>query len=157
MAKLLSFKPPKKAINRMATAEIAVANGLNDAADYAEEYLAKPAKFWRTPASFDQSRTRWTRTITATDKRYGWIDKGTRARLIRPRRARALRFAADSRPKTRPVTMAGSGGAAGYPIVFAKSVRHPGIKARKFSQQTKKHMDKQLPKIMNRRLKEHFK
>jgi hypothetical protein len=157
MSKIAHFKAAKKTFVRYRTIKRAVEDGLDEAAQVAEEYLAKPTTYWKEKASFDQSKTAWTRTITATDKRYGWIDKGTRARLIRPRRAKVLRFAADSRPKTRPGTMTGSAGAAGYPIVFSRAVRHPGIKARKFSQQAKKHMDKRLPKIMNKAIKAHLK
>lgn len=63
-----------------------------------------------------------------------WLEKGTRAHLIRPRRAKVLRFPAKGVGTTRAGRVrtgeARRLGNAAY--VFARSVRHPGTKARPF-------------------------
>lgn len=66
-------------------------------------------------------------TVDAQAAYAAYVEKGTRAHDIRPRRARALRFAATAggaRLTGSPRT--------GAPVVFAKVVHHPGTKAQPF-------------------------
>ena len=73
--------------------------------------------------------------VGTDNKIYGYVDKGVPARIIRPRRAKALRFMAGSRAKTSPRHIGSGPGGASGPVVFASIIRRwPGIKAREFSE-----------------------
>lgn len=73
------------------------------------------------------------RLIYVNNKIYGYVDLGTRPHVIRPKTARRLAFRSGFTAKTQPgVIGSGPGGSFGS-YRFAKSVRHPGIRARKFS------------------------
>jgi hypothetical protein len=71
--------------------------------------------------------------VTATSSEFHaegaavYLEHGTKAHTIRARRARALRFAATS--SGRRLTGSPRRGA---PVVFARSVRHPGTQAQPF-------------------------
>lgn len=67
------------------------------------------------------SPTRFLEVLTNTSPVAGWLDKGTRPHVIRPRRVRALRFYA---PEFRGATADG--------FVFARKVNHPGTAARNY-------------------------
>jgi hypothetical protein len=78
------------------------------------------------------------------DKIYGYVDDGTRAHVIRPKRSKYLRFLSGYRAKTR-VGIIGSqeGGAFGDPR-FATEVNHPGFPGRKFTQTIRSRRQKTL-------------
>lgn len=90
------------------------------------------------------------RIVGTDDERYGWINNGTKAHTIRPRRTKRLRFPSSFRPKTRPGTIRSGRGFRGGPIAWARSVRHPGIKARGFDTAIAKKWQRQLPVLMQR-------
>lgn len=72
--------------------------------------------------------------IVGTDDRiYGYVDEGTRPHMIRPRKARRLKFATGYRAKTSPGVIGSRGGGASGPIAYARAVRHPGSAARNFT------------------------
>ena len=75
---------------------------------------------------------------TGSDKgvqKWVWLDEGTRAHVIRARRARRLRFRSGGfRAKTSVGKFeSGAGRAASGPYRFPLSVQHPGTKARGWS------------------------
>ena len=73
--------------------------------------IAALTRTWATPPTVEE-RTKGDDTlIVVTDKRWVFADEGTRPHVIRPKRAKVLRF----------TTSAG--------VVFAKKVNHPGQKA----------------------------
>lgn len=76
-------------------------------------------------------------------KRFRYVNEGTRAHIIRPRKTKALHFRTGHNPKTRPIAQynVGDGGSTGG-FVTAKQVKHPGTKPRKF---TEKFMRDELP------------
>jgi hypothetical protein len=118
--------------------------------------------FKRTTATW-QHKVTWTKQVVATagqvllnvgtaDAIYRYVDEGTRPHVIRPRRARMLRFATGYQAKTTPgVIGSGPGGARG-PVVYAKAVMHPGTKARGFSKAIAKKWRKPFAVAMQRAL-----
>lgn len=70
---------------------------------------------------------------------FGYVDKGTRPHVIRPRRAKALAFVwggpGSYRAKTRSGFLSSTAGGPTGSLVFRKFVRHPGTKARNFTEQ----------------------
>lgn len=65
-------------------------------------------------------------------QKWTWLDEGTRPHVIRPRRAKRLRFQRGGfRAKTSVGKFeSGAGKPASGPVIFSKGVRHPGTKAR---------------------------
>lgn len=65
-------------------------------------------------------------------QKWTWLDEGTRAHVIRPRRAKRLRFQRGGfRAKTSVGKLeSGAGRPASGPVIYSKGVRHPGTKAR---------------------------
>lgn len=81
---------------------------------------------------FQQSDSR-IRIFTGTaDEVYGYVSKGTKPHIIRPRRARALHFLGTYSAKTSPGTIEAKSGGSSGADVFSRGVRHPGTKARDF-------------------------
>lgn len=72
--------------------------------------------------------------------KFVWLDFGTRAHTITARRARRLRFRAGGfKAKTKPGVIGSSRGSpASGPVVYKRSVRHPGTTARRFSETIQK-------------------
>jgi len=68
-------------------------------------------------------------------QKWTWLDEGTRAHMIRPRRAKRLRFRQGGfRAKTTVGKFtSGAGKPASGPFRFSLGVRHPGTKARGWS------------------------
>ena len=66
---------------------------------------------------------------------YTYVDQGTRPHIIRPVRAKMLRFRTGYQPKTlaRPARTVAGGGTTTGPEVRALLVHHPGSEAREFS------------------------
>lgn len=61
-----------------------------------------------------------------------YVEYGTRAHMIRPVRASALRFEVEGE------------------VVFAKLVRHPGTKPQPFVRETAEEVERQVPSIWNK-------
>lgn len=142
--------PKQLAVNARAMAR-AVANGLDAAArgalvDYkvtTQTWSAKPDFVVDAPNAAE-------RVVGTNNKRYGWINDGTAARTIYPRRARRLRFMSGFRPKTTPGTIGSDRGYRGGAVVYARRVRHPGIKARNFDEAIAQKWRGLFPNIMQR-------
>lgn len=92
---------------------------------------------WREPVKFTVIRKSKGVTEVVTDNPiYGYVDKGTRPHIIRPKQAGyPLRFkTAGFRPKTAPRRLGSSAGSpAQAPEAYAMEVHHPGTDARDFS------------------------
>jgi len=89
------------------------------------------------------------RLIYTDSKIYGYVDKGTRAHIIRAKR-KTLAFRGGYKAKTSPNTIGSTSGGAGGGWMFAKAVRHPGTKARNFSKVIAAKWKRELPKITQR-------
>jgi len=73
-------------------------------------------------------------SVTTTDEIFGYVEKGTRKHIIRPRkRGKQLFFKTGGKPKTQVGVIQSTSGSPGKNPVFAKEVRHPGTKARNFT------------------------
>jgi hypothetical protein len=94
--------------------------------------------------------------VTGTDDEiYGYVDKGTRPHFIRPKKKFGrLFFRKGFQAKTFPgVIASGSGGSFGK-MVVAREVRHPGIKARKFTPTIMRQTKGRFLKLMNQAFKQ---
>lgn len=73
---------------------------------------------------------------------FGYVDRGTRPHIIKPRRAKALAFIwggpGSYKAKTRPMFLSSTAGGPTGTLVFRQFVRHPGTKARGFTEQIQK-------------------
>lgn len=77
--------------------------------------------------------------VATDDERFIWTDLGTRAHIIRAKRpGRPLKFRVGGRPKTKRKIIGSSRGSQGREFRSAESVRHPGTKARLFTQTIEK-------------------
>lgn len=72
--------------------------------------------------------------VTTNDEIFGYVDAGTKPHPIVARRARVLRFNSRFAPKTRPGFVGSFRGDSSGPLVFRRSVMHPGTRARRFSE-----------------------
>lgn len=104
---------------------------------------------WKKKPHFYSTRQKNTIIVWTDDKIYQYVNYGTSAHLIFPKRARALRFRAGYRAKTHVrVIKAGSGGSFGA-TRFSKGVIHPGTEARNFDQEISKKWDRVFPQIVD--------
>lgn len=72
-------------------------------------------------------------TVTTMDEIYRYVDKGTKPHVIRPKKAKALRFQSIYTAKTTPNVLGSQKGGASGDFVFAQEVHHPGTKPRNFT------------------------
>lgn len=66
------------------------------------------------------------------DPIYNYVDAGTKAHVIRPKRSKYLRWNSGYRAKTRPNILNSREGGASGAAMYATVVHHPGTKARNF-------------------------
>ena len=90
--------------------------------------------------------------ILTNDEIWNWVDRGTKAHIIRPRHAKALAFPSFSTPKTRPGVLSSTGGSSSPPTIFAQEVHHPGTKARHFTETIIKKLEGPFQKNMEQAL-----
>jgi hypothetical protein len=128
-----------------------VAKEIND--DY-----RKTTQTWKHKPQFvtltDTSRGELTIAVLTDDEIYGYVDEGTKGPyVIRPKRARALRFPGVFRAKTSPGVIGSTSGFKGGDNVYAKQVIHPGIKARNFSKTIEKKWSSRYKRRMEKAMK----
>lgn len=134
---MLKLKPikPKGLGDVYARLPKAVERGMKKAAEAAKADFEKTAATWHDKPSFTiEEQGNGEYLVGTNDQRWKWIDEGTKPHTIRPR-GRFLRFSPGSRPKTSPGRITAGSGGRGSGVVFARVVRHPGIKARYFTRQ----------------------
>ena len=86
------------------------------------------------PIRFRKNRNEMAVKVSTTKDIYRFVNDGTEARLIVPRKKSALRFQPGYRAGTRPGSISSSGGARSGALMHATYVRHPGIKPRLFDE-----------------------
>lgn len=86
----------------------------------------------------------YTFTVSTDDRVYGYVDAGTRPHTIKPKGNYPLRFNSVFTPKTAPGRLSSQPGASRPPVVAARVVRHPGTKARRFTEEIRKRSQKRL-------------
>lgn len=131
---------PKRKLATGAQAQARIEAELDDAAKEAHGLYSKTTATWDTPVNFYIRKLKSGRSVGTRSKVYTFVDKGTRAHIIKARNAKTLAFATGGRPKTRPNTLASYNGAPGRTSVFAQEVHHPGTKARAFTEAVNKRM-----------------
>ena len=71
-------------------------------------------------------------TIYTKDAVYAYVNYGTKPHVIRPKKARVLRFQSGYSAKTRPGFIGSSPGGSSGDTIFAQEVHHPGTAPRGF-------------------------
>lgn len=128
----------------------AIDNGLNAAALAAKADFGVVTQTWRRTPAFAIEKEPNARTVATEDQVFGFVDDGTKPHLIAPRNGKALRFGVPFSAKTVPGVIASRAGSTGGSVIIRrKPVRHPGTKARNFSQTiAQKWRDGQLRKAI---------
>jgi hypothetical protein len=128
----------------------AINNGLQASAEAAREDFRVTTQTWKTDVRFRIVKGRFARTVATSNKIYGYVNDGTRPHIIRPRRARALRFRTPYRAKTRVGKISSRRGGYGDTVVYTRIVQHPGTKARGFAKAIQQKWRELLPRTMQR-------
>lgn len=144
--------PPKLEAKRVIRA---LRNGMSNAArDVVADFKTTTAT-WKHQPEFkvtEVSAAEW--IISTDDKVWSMLDDGTKPHIIRPKRAKLLRFQwggqGSYKAKTKPGYLGSSKGKVSGPIVFRKQVRHPGTKPRKWTDAAKVKWDRELGDIVQR-------
>jgi hypothetical protein len=94
---------------------------------------------WKHKVKFTASLPRFVNgsymiAVGTDDLIYGYVDKGTKRHIIRPKRARVLRFRGGYTAKTIPLAIRSRSGGSFGATVFSRGVMHPGTEARKFTE-----------------------
>lgn len=88
-------------------------------------------------------------TISTDDVIFAYVNYGTKAHIIRPKRAKVLRFQSGYSAKTRPNFIGSKAGGAAGAWVSAQEVHHPGSAARGFDIAIAKRRQKSLKSRMD--------
>lgn len=112
-------------------------NALRSAARAVQKDYEATVATWNRKPKFELvialGKTKAEFLVGTDDKIYGYVDEGTKPHTIVPKKAKVLRFSNVYRAKTSPGVIGSSdGGSSGDPV-FTQVVKHPGIRARKFS------------------------
>lgn len=139
MVKYKAISPIKLNEGRM---RLELLNGLRKTGTRIKEQYDKTTRTWKNRPTFSTqitlSGSKPSVLVSTQSDIYGYVDYGTRPHIIRPRRAKKLRFRAGSTPKTTPNVIGSSGGSAGGAPVYANFVRHPGNAPRNFTKTIKR-------------------
>lgn len=133
---LKAIKPDKLSFSKDMTK--ALTDATNETLNKVKHDFERTTQGWRTKVKFTVQKARVTANgiegSAGTDNAvYGYVNNGTKAHIIRPKRAKALRFQTGYRPKTRFRTLVSISGAGAYgPFAYAQVVHHPGTKPREF-------------------------
>ena len=136
--------------------------GIDDAKKQLKAMAERTVSTWKDKPKF-KSRNIFTSDTIAVDvtpskdkagQRWIWINDGTPARIIVPKKPGGLLwFRPKSFPKTRTGLLGSLKGRRGGKLVPAKKVNHPGIKARKWTKAMAKEYRKRFLRQMNNAMK----
>lgn len=108
----------------------AIEKVLDTAADRNEARFNATTATWTGSPKAKTESTKLQRTTGVDDERWDYVVNGTRAHIIRPRRANGvLAFQTGYNRKTQPRVFGSSSGGASGGMVYAREVRHPGNEA----------------------------
>lgn len=128
---------PRHPLYQTATMEREIKSALDKLAKDVKKTFEGTTSTWQTDVKFDtkvtMSGSNASIEVSTDNKIYGYVNEGTPAHIIRPRRARMLAFQTGYRAKTRPRSIASGPGGASGPMAYANVVHHPGTKAREFT------------------------
>jgi len=95
-------------------------------------------KTWNRKVPFDTvletNKIQASVTVSTGDDIYRFVNDGTKPHEIRAKNARVLSFRGGYTAKTSPGVIGSGGGGASGSMMHAKSVHHPGTKARNFDE-----------------------
>ena len=119
----------------------------------------KTTRTWKHKPRFHPVRTARGITINTDDQIFMWIDEGTKGPYKIPKRPKTDRdpipflvFRWPYKAATRPRVIASYAASRGKNLAFKRQVTHPGIKARKFTAEITKRMQKRAAGIMRKRI-----
>lgn len=135
---------------------------LNKALDQTEKAIkkefAKSVKDWGTPVKFETFQKgvvpqKFVQDIAlqigTTNQIYRYVSDGTKPHVIRPKRAKVLRFRTGGKSKTTVGRIPSRKGSPGDNPVSAREVHHPGTKAREYE----KRIAKKMKPVFNKNIK----
>lgn len=145
---------PKGSVFRPDRMERAIQNTLtNVAKDIAVDFGVVTQTWQHKPRFAIDTPSRYERTIGTDDQVFGMLDAGTKAHVIRPKRARGiLRFTTPFQSKTLPNQIMSRAGSKGTTPVVARVVHHPGTAARNWKLTVAKKWQAQVGPIFQRAL-----
>lgn len=132
---LLRSITPKNKIFDLDKFDREAAKSLNDIIKKAEREFDKTVATWNRKPDFKKELARpsnLTAMVYTDNEIYGYVVRGTRAHVITPKAAPALRFQPNFTSKTIPRKITSRRGGRSGRMVSAKIVRHPGTQARDF-------------------------
>lgn len=130
----------------------AVSEALDEMGREAKRDFERITKTWnhRVPIEVLKDVSRLELMVGTDDRIFGYLEHGTKAHAIRPKKARALRFMSGFHPKTTIGGLqSGAGGSYGD-VVFSQGVWHPGTKARNWMPKIADRMRKRAKPIFGR-------
>ena len=136
MTKIIPIIPKRNPFGSDAALRRAINNAQDLCADDIKAQFEQTVSTWEHKPVFKVNKQGYDRRIEATGanaKIYAYVDQGTSAHVIRPRRAKRLAFSSRFTAKTKPGSLSSGAGSKGAVDTFVRFVAHPGSKARKFS------------------------
>lgn len=104
--------------------------------------LEATVRTWDKKPTFDLTITRdgsdYSVTAGTDNEIYGYVDQGTEAHPIVPKRSKYLKFSSGYRAKTRVGVIGSYNGGSFGSDVFSRGVLHPGFPGRKFTEKIQK-------------------
>lgn len=102
--------------------------------------LEKTVTTWKSPRPVFKTKSKVTNQQAEArawteDDRWNWTDRGTPAHYITAKRGKYLTFSYGGRPKTKVRTLGSGRGSRGNKWAKKQVVKHPGTKARLWSQE----------------------
>lgn len=135
----MALKPiiPKKPIANVDKHTAAFFSAIDEETESIKRDFEKTTRTWKTRVKFRvlKARKRGKELIGAAgtdNKIYGYVTRGTRPHIIRPRNGGVLAFQSGYSAKTRRGLIGSATGGAFGATVFSRGVKHPGTQARDF-------------------------
>lgn len=117
----------------------ALETSMDETLKAARDDFKKTTRTWNTKVDWilitsHRAGTRLEGATGTNNKIYGYVSRGTKPHIIRPKRGRVLSFRSGYRAKTIIRRLGSNAGGAYGAQVFAKQVNHPGNKGREFEE-----------------------
>lgn len=150
--KMQAIVPPNLDAKRLIRA---LRNGMKNASEDVIVDFMTTTMTWKHQPTFKATEVSAAEWIVSTDDNvWAMLNDGTKPHIIRPKRAKFLRFQwggpGSFKAKTRPGYLGSNKGKVSGPVVFRRQVRHPGTKARKWTDAAKVKWDRELGDIVQR-------
>ena len=155
MIKLTPVKP-KATVFNLKQIERAVKDGVKDTAEEVKDAFEQTTRTWSSRPDFTVTQQRDGYSVGTDSDVWRFLDEGTRSYDIRPKRTKVLRFQSGYSAKTKPRAFSSSSGGTRGSVIFRPRVRHPGIKARRWSSTAKDKYQGQVALAINERLADVF-